>query len=148
MPNYDVIIIGSGAGGGTLARSLAPTGKRILILERGDWLKREAVNWDAKAVFVDNRYVSPDTLFAAAVSWANVTASAGPIASSRCNSDEISVSRSDAPGGMQTAGTGVSEGMKNSFTIDQKFRDSGVGEFAFGCKSDGEVKPMQPVSKR
>ena len=55
--NYDVIIIGSGAGGGTLARQLAPTGKRILILERGDWLKREAVNWDAKAVFVDNRYV-------------------------------------------------------------------------------------------
>src|SRR5215469_10064945 len=61
--NYDVIIIGSGAGGGTLARQLAPTGKRILILERGDWLKREAVNWDAKAVFVDNRYVSQDTWY-------------------------------------------------------------------------------------
>ena len=43
---YDVIIIGSGAGGGTLARQLAPTGKRILILERGDWLKREALNWN------------------------------------------------------------------------------------------------------
>ena len=38
---YDVIIIGSGAGGGTLARHLAPSGKRILILERGDWLPRE-----------------------------------------------------------------------------------------------------------
>jgi choline dehydrogenase-like flavoprotein len=64
MPDrYDVIIIGSGAGGGTLARQLAPTGKRILILERGDWLKREALNWDAKAVFVDNRYVSPDTWY-------------------------------------------------------------------------------------
>ncbi len=64
MPaNYDVIIIGSGAGGGTLACRLAPTGKRILILERGDWLKREALNWDAKAVFVDNRYVSPDTWY-------------------------------------------------------------------------------------
>src|SRR5262245_57318218 len=58
--HYDVIIIGSGAGGGTLARQLAPTGKRVLILERGDWLKREALNWDAKAVFVDNRYISPD----------------------------------------------------------------------------------------
>ena len=45
MPvNYDVIIIGSGAGGGTLARQLAPTGKQILILERGDWMKREALN--------------------------------------------------------------------------------------------------------
>jgi choline dehydrogenase-like flavoprotein len=64
MPNnYDVIIIGSGAGGGTLARHLAPTGKRVLILERGDWLKREALNWDAKAVFVENRYVSPDTWY-------------------------------------------------------------------------------------
>jgi choline dehydrogenase-like flavoprotein len=61
--HYDVIIIGSGAGGGTLARTLAPTGKRILILERGDWLTREALNWDAKAVFVDNRYISPDTWF-------------------------------------------------------------------------------------
>ena len=60
---YDVIIIGSGAGGGTLARQLAPTGKRILILERGDWLKREALNWDAKAVFVDNRYISPDVWY-------------------------------------------------------------------------------------
>ena len=64
MPrNYDVIIIGSGAGGGTLARQPAPTRKNILILERGDWLKREALNWDAKAVFVDNRYISPDTWY-------------------------------------------------------------------------------------
>jgi choline dehydrogenase-like flavoprotein len=64
MPNnYDVIIIGSGAGGGTLARQLAATGKSILILERGDWLKREALNWDAKAVFVENRYISPDTWY-------------------------------------------------------------------------------------
>ncbi len=58
---YDVIIIGTGAGGGTLARHLAPSGKRILLLERGDWLPRELENWDAEAVFVDNRYVSPDT---------------------------------------------------------------------------------------
>src|SRR5215471_10478244 len=61
--HYDIIIIGSGAGGGTLARQLATTGKRILILERGDWLKREALNWDPKAVFVDNRYISPDTWY-------------------------------------------------------------------------------------
>ncbi len=57
---YDVIIIGSGAGGGTLAHKLAPSGKRILILERGDYLPREKANWDATQVFVDNRYVSPD----------------------------------------------------------------------------------------
>jgi choline dehydrogenase-like flavoprotein len=60
---FDVIIIGSGAGGGTLARQLAPSGKNILILERGDWLKREAENWDTTAVFVENRYVSPDTWY-------------------------------------------------------------------------------------
>ena len=60
---FDVIIIGSGAGGGTLARHLAPSEKRILVLERGDWLKREAENWDAAAVFVDNRYVSPETWY-------------------------------------------------------------------------------------
>src|SRR4029078_9975422 len=58
---YDVIIIGSGAGGGTLARHLAPSGKRILILERGDWLPREPENWDSKEVFVDNRYVRKAT---------------------------------------------------------------------------------------
>ena len=58
--HYDVIIIGSGAGGGTLACRLAPSGKQVLLLERGDWLPREVQNWDASAVFVDNRYVSRD----------------------------------------------------------------------------------------
>ena len=48
MPeHFDLIVIGSGAGGGTLAHALAPTGKRILILERGDYLHREKQNWDA-----------------------------------------------------------------------------------------------------
>src|SRR5947209_1387987 len=60
---YDVIIIGTGAGGGTLARHLAPSGKRILLLERGDWLPRELENWDGEAVFVQNRYISPDTWY-------------------------------------------------------------------------------------
>jgi choline dehydrogenase-like flavoprotein len=63
MDSYDVIIIGTGAGGGTLARHLAPSGKRILLLERGDWLTREPENWSTDAVFVDNRYVSPDTWY-------------------------------------------------------------------------------------
>jgi choline dehydrogenase-like flavoprotein len=60
MSNYDVIIIGSGAGGGTLALKLAPSGKRILILERGDYLPREKQNWDPVEVFPKNRYVSQD----------------------------------------------------------------------------------------
>ena len=61
--HYDVIIIGTGAGGGTLARHLAPSGKRILLLERGDWLPREPQNWSDQDVFVDNRYVSPETWY-------------------------------------------------------------------------------------
>ena len=63
MTSYDVIVIGSGAGGGTLARHLAPSGKRVLLLERGDWLRREPANWSAHDVFVDNRYISPDTWY-------------------------------------------------------------------------------------
>jgi choline dehydrogenase-like flavoprotein len=58
--NYDVIIIGSGAGGGTLAHRLAPSGKRILLLERGDYLPRERDNWDSTAVFVRGKYRAPE----------------------------------------------------------------------------------------
>src|ERR671932_425774 len=54
--HFDVIIIGSGAGGGTLAYRLAPWGKRILILERGDYVAREIENWSTRAVNVDARY--------------------------------------------------------------------------------------------
>jgi len=53
---YDIIIIGTGAGGGTLAAKLAPTGKRILILERGGYVPREKENWDTEEVFVKGRY--------------------------------------------------------------------------------------------
>lgn len=60
MTHFDFIIIGSGAGGGTLALKLAPSGKRILIVERGDFLPREKENWDPAEVFVNNRYVADD----------------------------------------------------------------------------------------
>jgi choline dehydrogenase-like flavoprotein len=63
VDTYDVIIIGTGAGGGTLAHHLAPSGKKILLLERGDWLPREPSNWLSQDVFVDNRYVSEDTWY-------------------------------------------------------------------------------------
>ncbi|NJM99538.1 MAG: NAD(P)-binding protein, partial [Phormidesmis sp. RL_2_1] len=49
--HYDVIIIGTGAGGGTLAYRLAPSGKRILVLERGTFLPKEKANWSTDAVF-------------------------------------------------------------------------------------------------
>ena len=51
MEHYDVIIIGTGAGGGTLAHKLAPSGKKILLLERGGYLPREPENWDSREVF-------------------------------------------------------------------------------------------------
>lgn len=54
--HYDVIIIGSGAGGGTLAHKLAPSGKKILILERGDYVPREKDNWNPKAVNLEAKY--------------------------------------------------------------------------------------------
>jgi choline dehydrogenase-like flavoprotein len=57
---YDFIIIGSGPGGGTLAHALAPSGKKILILERGDYLPREKENWESEAVFVESRYQTKD----------------------------------------------------------------------------------------
>jgi choline dehydrogenase-like flavoprotein len=64
MPErFDVIIIGTGAGGGTLAHTLAPSGKKILLLERGNFLPREMANWDPDAVFVDGRYISDDTWY-------------------------------------------------------------------------------------
>jgi choline dehydrogenase-like flavoprotein len=58
---YDAIIIGTGAGGGTLALHLAQAGKRILVLERGGFLPQEKLNWDTSAVFLQNRYHTTET---------------------------------------------------------------------------------------
>jgi len=57
---YDVIIIGTGAGGGTLAYALASSGKRILLLERGDYVPREKENWSSEAVNIKARYHTRD----------------------------------------------------------------------------------------
>jgi choline dehydrogenase-like flavoprotein len=56
MTHYDVIIIGTGAGGGTLAYHLAPSGKKILLIERGDYVRREKDNWSSRAVNVEAKY--------------------------------------------------------------------------------------------
>jgi choline dehydrogenase-like flavoprotein len=61
--HYDVIVIGSGPGGASLAHRLAPSGKRILILERGGWLPRAAANWDPRNVFIENAYRANETWF-------------------------------------------------------------------------------------
>jgi choline dehydrogenase-like flavoprotein len=59
--HYDVIIIGSGAGGGTLAHRLAPTGARVLLLERGGFVPREKDNWSPQAVNVAAKYHTKET---------------------------------------------------------------------------------------
>src|SRR5215472_3817248 len=63
MSKYDIIIIGTGAGGGTMAYALAPTGKKILLLERGDYLPRERENWETHAVYAEKRYNAKETIY-------------------------------------------------------------------------------------
>jgi choline dehydrogenase-like flavoprotein len=52
----DVVVVGSGMGGGTIAHALARRGVDVLILERGERLPREPENWSPRAVFLDRRY--------------------------------------------------------------------------------------------
>ncbi len=59
--HHDVIIIGTGAGGGTLAWALAATGKRILMIERGDYVPREPQNWSTQSVVLEGRYNNAET---------------------------------------------------------------------------------------
>jgi len=60
---YDIIVVGSGPGGASLVQRLAPTGKRILLIERGDYLPRSTANWNSKTVFVDGAYQTPETWY-------------------------------------------------------------------------------------
>ena len=58
--HYDLIIIGTGAGGGTLLYKLAPSGKRILVLERGGYVPREKDNWNSRAAVLQEKYHAPE----------------------------------------------------------------------------------------
>ena len=59
--SFDIIIVGSGAGGGTMASALADTGAKILILERGDFVPQEDQNWNPDAVWKQLRYRTTET---------------------------------------------------------------------------------------
>ena len=61
--HYDVMVIGSGPGGATTAARVAETGKRVLLLERGDYLPRERDNWSSQAVFGDAKYTARETFY-------------------------------------------------------------------------------------
>ena len=58
--HYDIIIIVTGAGGGTLVHKLAPSGKKILLLERGGYVPREKDNWEPRAVNLEGKYQTKD----------------------------------------------------------------------------------------
>jgi choline dehydrogenase-like flavoprotein len=60
VAHYDVIIIGTGAGGATLAHRLAPSGLQILILERGDYVPREKSNWSSLEVNLKGHYLTKE----------------------------------------------------------------------------------------
>jgi choline dehydrogenase-like flavoprotein len=62
---YDVIVIGSGPGGASLAQKIAKKGKAVLLLERGDYLPRARANWDAQTVFVEGAYQTKETWYGA-----------------------------------------------------------------------------------
>ena len=61
--SFDVVIVGSGVGGGVVARNLAEHGLSVLMLERGDVLPREDDNWSVQAVFFDKKYTAHDTWY-------------------------------------------------------------------------------------
>jgi choline dehydrogenase-like flavoprotein len=61
--HYDVLVIGSGPGGATTAARVAETGKRVLMLERGDFLPRERDNWNSRAVFGGAKYTADETFY-------------------------------------------------------------------------------------
>ncbi len=64
MSSYDVVIIGSGVGGGSVALQLAGSDAKVLIIERGPKLPRESQNWDPEEVFCKHRYHTTETWYA------------------------------------------------------------------------------------
>lgn len=57
---YDVIIVGTGAGGGTLTRKLAAAGKRILVLEQGKFADKESSELVEVEIFKKENYHAPE----------------------------------------------------------------------------------------
>jgi choline dehydrogenase-like flavoprotein len=57
----DIVIVGSGMGGATLAAGLAPTGARIVILERGFQIPSDAPARDPSRIYKNSAFRSKET---------------------------------------------------------------------------------------
>ncbi len=53
---FDVIIVGSGFGGGTVAYALSRAGLNVLLVERGGWPHRDETDWNGRAILLEGRY--------------------------------------------------------------------------------------------
>ena len=60
--NHDAVIIGTGFGGSACAYALATAGMKVLLLERGAWARRDAGDWDARAVLIEKSYRGPSPI--------------------------------------------------------------------------------------
>ncbi len=56
--SWDVVVIGTGFGGSMAALPLVQAGLRVLLLERGRWVDRDASAWDPRAILIDRKYRS------------------------------------------------------------------------------------------
>ena len=59
---YDIVIIGTGFGGSACAYALANAGLKVLLLERGEWARRDADDWDPRSILIEKNYQGPSPL--------------------------------------------------------------------------------------
>lgn len=55
---WDVVVIGTGFGGSMAALPLVKLGLKVLLIERGRWVDRDASAWDTRAILIDRKYQS------------------------------------------------------------------------------------------
>src|SRR4051812_31237668 len=60
---YDAVAIGSGFGGCMAALGLVVAGWRVLMLERGGWVRRGPENWQGDGAFVRTRFYAADSTY-------------------------------------------------------------------------------------
>ena len=54
--HYDAVVVGSGFGGSLVARVLVRAGFKTALLERGQWARRDDVDWDQSEILLKQRY--------------------------------------------------------------------------------------------